>query len=393
LHDRLAAAGAYFTDVSGWESPGWFAPPGVEAKVDKLSWGRMNWWPYWQAEHKACREAVVLMDMSIMSKFLVQGRDAGRVLDNISANRVNGESGMITYTQWLNKDGLLEADVTVIKLKENTFMVVATDTMHSHVETWMRRNIPHEAHAFVTDVTSGMTQINIQGPNSRDLLQAITSADLGNEAFPFRTARDIDIGFARALCARITYVGELGYELYVPCEQAIHVYDHIVAQGKAHGLVHAGLSALGSLRLEKAYRDYGHDIDNTDNAFETGLGFAVALDKPGGFIGCEAAKQQKAAAPYKHRLVQVLVRNPEPMLWHAEVIRRNGVPVGDVRSGSYGHTLGGAIGLAMIDGGAEPVTTDYLATGTWEIDIAGELYPCRCSLSPMYDPKMQRIKA
>ena len=393
LHDRLAAAGAYFTDISGWEAPGWFAPPGVVASVDELSWSRMNWWPYWEAEHKACREAVILMDMSFMSKFLVQGRDAGTVLDYISANRVNGETGVITYTQWLNSDALLEADVTVIKLEENKFMVVVTDTMHRHAETWLKRNIPADAHAFVTDVTSGITQINIQGPNSRDLLQALTSVDLDNKAFPFRAARDIDISFARALCVRITYMGELGYELYIPCEQATHVYDHLVIKGKAHGLVHAGLSALGSLRLEKAYRDYGHDIDNTDNAFETGLGFAVAVDKPGRFIGCEAAKTQKSAAPYTRRLVQVLVGDPEPLLWHAEVISRNGRPVGYVRSGSYGHTLGGAVGLAMIEGGQEPVTTDYLASGTWEIDIAGELYPCHCSLSPMYDPKMRRIKS
>jgi 4-methylaminobutanoate oxidase (formaldehyde-forming) len=393
LHDRLTAAGAYFTDVSGWEAPGWYAPPGQVPRVDELSWGRMNWWPYWEAEHKACREAVTLMDMSFMSKFLVQGRDAGSVLDYISANRVNGETGKITYTQWLNADALLEADVTVIKLEQDKFMVVVTDTMHRHAETWLQRNIPVDAHVIVTDVTSGITQINIQGPNSRSLLQALTSADLDNKAFPFRAARDIDIGFARVLCVRITYTGELGYELYIPCEQATHVYDHLVAEGKAHGLVHAGLSALGSLRLEKAYRDYGHDIDNTDNAFETGLGFAVALDKPDGFIGCEAAKIQKAAAPYTRRLVQVLVGDPEPMLWHAEVISRNGKPVGYVRSGSYGHTLGGAVGLAMIEVGEEVVTTDYLATGTWEVDIAGKLYPCRCSLSPMYDPEMLRIKA
>jgi len=393
LHDRLAAAGAYFTDVSGWEGASWFAPCAEQARVDKLSWGRMNWWPYWQAEHQACRQAVTLTDMSFMAKFLVQGRDAGKALDTISANRVNGESGRITYTQWLNEDGRLEADLTVTKLAEGRFMVVVTDTMHGHAQTWLRRNIADDAHAFVTDVTSGLTQINIQGPNSRALLQALTSVDLSHAAFPFRTAGDIDIGLARALCVRITYVGELGYELYIPCEQAVHVYDRLLAEGENHGLKHAGLSALGSLRLEKAYRDYGHDIDNTDNAFETGLGFAVALDKPGGFIGRDAAKAQQAAAPLTRRLAQVLVGDPEPMLWHAEVIRRNGVSVGYVRSGSYGHTLGGAVGLAMIEGGQEPVTADYLATGAWEIDIAGVLYPCSCSLSPRYDPKMLRIKA
>ncbi|MBT4888422.1 MAG: GcvT family protein, partial [Rhodospirillales bacterium] len=393
LHDRLAAAGAHFIDVSGWESPSWFAPTPEEATAGELGWGRMSWWPYWKAEHKACREAVVLTDMSFMGKFLVQGRDAGRVLDYISANKVNGEVGMITYTQWLNDDGMLEADLTVVKYEEDKFLVVATDTMHRHVETWLRRNIPNDAHAYLTDVTSGVTQINVQGPNSRKLLQALTSVDLGNEAFPFRTVREIDIGFARAQCVRITYMGELGYELYVPSEQAVHVYDRLVEEGENHGLKHAGLRALGSLRLEKAYRDYGHDIDNTDNAFETGLGFAVALDKQGGFIGQEAAKAQKAAAPFKRRLVQVLVNDPEPMLWHAEIIHRDGVAVGYVRAGSYGHTLGGAVGLAMIEGGDQPITADYFKTGTWEIEINGAFYPCKCSLQPMYDPKMERIKA
>jgi len=391
LHDRLAAAGAYFSDISGWEAPSWYAPSGEKAEVEKLSFGRMNWWPYWEAEHRACREGVILMDMTIMSKFLVQGRDAGKVLDHISANRVNDETGMITYTQWLNPLGLLEADLTVAKLEDEKFLVVVTDTMHRHAETWLRRHIPDDAHAFVTDATSSMTQINIQGPKSRELLQAITSVDLSNEAFPFRAARDIDMGYARVLCIRITYAGELGYELYVPSEQAVHVYDRIVEEGTKHGLVHAGLSALGSLRLEKGYRDYGHDIDNTDNAFETGLGFAVALDKPDGFIGSEVAAEQKAAAPYSRRLVQVLVEDPEPLLWHAEIIRRNGIAVGYVRAGSYGHTLGGAVGLAMIEPG-EPVTPAYLKEGQWEIEIAGALYPCRCSLKPLYDPDMSRIR-
>ncbi|MEH6605938.1 MAG: glycine cleavage T C-terminal barrel domain-containing protein, partial [Pseudomonadales bacterium] len=391
LHDRLASAGAYFTDVSGWESPSWFAPAGEKAEVEKLSFGRMNWWPYWEAEHRACREAVILMDMSIMSKFLVQGRDAGKVLDYISANRVNEEVGMITYTQWLNDAGFLEADLTVAKLAEDKFLVVVTDTMHRHVETWIQRNTPDDALAIVTDVTSGMTQINIQGPNSRALLQALTTTDLSHEAFPFRTARDIDIGYARVLCIRITYAGELGYELYVPSEQAVHVYDRLVAEGPKHGLLHAGLSSLGSLRLEKGYRDYGHDIDNTDNAFETGLGFAVAIDKPGGFIGEASAQAQKAAAPYDRRLVQVLVEDPEPLLWHAEVIYRNDKAVGYIRAGSYGHTLGGAVGLAMIEPG-ETVNAAFLNEGKWEIEIAGIKYPCRCSLKPLYDPEMKRIK-
>ena len=380
VHDRLAAAGAWFRDVSGWEGADWYAPAGHEPKVEKLSWGRENWFPWWEAEHRAAREGVILMDMSFMSKLLVQGRDAGRVLNYISANNVDGEPGTITYTQWLNEQGLLEADLTVTKLDAERFLVVVTDTMHRHAETWLRRHIPADAHAFVTDVTSAYCQLNVQGPKSRELMQAVTSADLSNAAFPFRAAREIDIGFARALCIRITYVGELGYELYIPTEQAAHVYERLLEAGKAFGLRHAGLKALASLRMEKGYRDYGHDIDNTDNAFETGLGPFVDLDKPGGFIGREAAVRQKATGVPRRRLVQVLVKDPEPLLFHAEVVHRNGKPVGYVRAGSYGHTLGGAVGLAMVEGGG-PVDAAWLKDGRWEVDIAGKLYPATASLA------------
>jgi 4-methylaminobutanoate oxidase (formaldehyde-forming) len=392
IHDRLAARGAYFRDVSGWEGVDWYALDGAEPEPGPLSWGRQNWFPNWQAEHEATREGVILMDMSFMSKFLVQGRDAGEVLNYISANDVDGECGVITYTQWLNESGTLEADLTVTKLTEDRFMVVVTDTMHRHAETWMRRNTPEGAHAFVTDVTSGYAQINIQGPRSRELVQSVTTADLSNEAFPFRTAREIDIGYARVLCVRITYLGELGYELYVPAEQATHVYDRIVEAGDACGLRHAGLKALSSLRMEKGYRDYGHDIDNTDDPYEVGLGFAVRLDKPGGFIGRDALIERKEAGPPTRRLAQVLLKDPEPLLFHAEIVHRNGKPVGDVRAGSYGFTLGGAVGLTMIEAD-EPVNAGYLEGATWEVDIAGKMYPAEVSLRPMYDPKAERVKA
>ncbi len=392
FHDRLRDQRAYFTDVSGWESPAWFAPEGCEPEVEKLSWGRQNWFPYWAAEHRACREGVIAMDMSFMGKFLVQGRDAGSVLDQISANSVNGPVETITYTQWLNERGKLEADVTVTKLAEDRFIVVVTDTMHRHVETWLRRHIPADAHCFVTDVTGGIGQLNVQGPRSRELLQSITSADLSDEAFPFRTAREIDIGFARLQCNRITYVGELGYELNIPSEQAVHVYDRVVEAGRNFGLRHAGLRALGSLRMEKGYRDYGHDIDNTDDALETGLGFVVDLGKPD-FIGKAYCVEKKTQGPaYHRRLVQVLVKDPEPLLYHAEVVYRNNRAVGYIRAASYGHTLGGAVGLAMIDAG-EPINKAYLANGVWEVDIAGKRFPAVVSLQPMYDPKMERIKA
>ncbi len=398
IHDRLAAKGAYFKDVSGWEGPDWYAPHGAEPKVEKLSFGRQNWFPYWQAEHEAAREGVILMDMSFMAKFLVQGRDAGTILNFLSGNDVDGAPGRITYTQWLNEGGTLEADLTVTKLDDERYWVVASDTAHRHVETWMRRHIARAGaegrgdHAFVTDVTGGWAQINIQGPRSRELVQAVTTCDLSNEAFPFRAAKEIDVGFARALCVRITYLGELGYELYVPSEMAAHVYDRLTEAGARCGLRHAGLKALASLRMEKGYRDYGHDIDNTDSPLEAGLGFALDLKKPGGFLGKGAVLAQKARGPLTKRLLQVLVKDPEPLLFHAEIVKRNGKPVGYIRAASYGFTLGGAVGLAMVEAG-EPLDQAWVDKGTWEVQIANETYPAIASLRPLYDPEMKRIKA
>jgi 4-methylaminobutanoate oxidase (formaldehyde-forming) len=393
VHAQLAARGAYFRDVSGWEGADWYAGAGVTADPGPLSWGRPAWWANWEAEHRACREGVILMDMSFMSKFLVQGRDAGRVLENISANKVDGPSEWITYTQWLNKHGTLEGDLTVAKLDDEKYWVVASDTVHRHALTWLQRNTPDDAHCFTADMTSAYGQLNIQGPRSRELLQQLTSADLSNAAFPYRTAREIDIGYARVLCIRITYLGELGYELYIPAEQTVHVYDKLVAAGATCGLVHAGLKALASLRMEKGYRDYGHDIDNTDSVLEVGLGFAVDLKK-GDFIGRDAVVAKKAAGPLAKRLVQIIVTDPQPLLFHAEVVRRDGEPVGYVRAASYGHTLGGAVGLAMIERGTggKPIDLAFLTTGSWDVEIAGQRYACRASFKPLYDPDNARVK-
>ena len=391
VHERLAAAGACFKEVSGWESPDWYGEPGTQPDPGPLTWGRASWFGNWQREHHAARQNVILMDMSFMGKFLVQGRDAGRCLNRISANNVDAAPGVITYTQWLNERGTLEADLTVTKLADERFLVVVTDTMVRHVETWMVRHIA-DAHAAVTDVTSAYAQLNVQGPNSRALLQKLTSSDLSNAAFPFRTAREIDLGFARLLCVRITYLGELGYELYIPAEQAVHVYDRLIEAGRELHLLHAGLRALSSLRMEKGYRDYGHDIDNTDTPDEVGLGFALDLAKPGGFIGREAVVAQRSRGPLQRRLVQLLVRDPAPQMFHAEIVRRNGLPVGYVRAASYGHTLGGAVGLAMIDP-RRTVDDAWLAGGEWQVDIAGTLYPAAVAARPLYDPAMKRIRA
>jgi heterotetrameric sarcosine oxidase gamma subunit len=396
LHEQLASHGAYFRDVSGWEGPDWYAGKGVTPTVERLSWGREPWFANWEAEHRAVRNSVGLIDMSFMSKFRVQGSDAGPFLNHLSAGQVDGDHGVITYTQWLNEGGTLEADLTVTKLDGDNFWVVASDTAHRHVETWMRRQLAFgryaDAHAHVTDVSGGYAQINVQGPRSREMLQAVTSADLSNQGFPFRAAREIDIGFARVLCVRITYVGELGYELYVPTEQATHVYDRLVEAGRSVDLRHVGLRALGSLRMEKGYRDYGHDIDNTDSVLEAGLGFAVDLNKPE-FIGREAVLARKAQGPLARRLVQVLVQDPKPLMWHAEPVSRGGRPMGYVRAASYGWTLGGAVGLAMIDADDVPITQGWLDAGEWQIEIAGRSYPGVVSLRPMYDPKMERVRA
>ena len=389
VHDRLAAQGAYFRDVSGWEGADWYAGPGETAKVEKLTWGRQNWFDTWAREHRAIREGVGLMDMSFMAKFRVQGPDAGTVLDRMSTNRVDGEPGVITYTQWLNDGGTLEADLTVTKFGEGDFLVVASDTAHRHVETMLKRALDGHR-GWVTDVTSGLAQINIQGPRSRELLQSLTQADLGNDAFPFRAAREIDLGFARVLCARITYLGELGYELFVPAEQTAYVYDLVTQAGAAYDLAHVGLKALSSLRMEKAYRDFGHDIDNTDSPLEVGLGFTIDWDKD--FVGRQAVTAVKESGPLMRRLAQVRILDPEPLMFHGEVVYRDGVPVGYVRAASYGHTLGGAVGLAMIETG-EPVTPEVINSGTWEIDVAGVRYPAVASLRPMYDPDNARIKA
>jgi glycine cleavage system aminomethyltransferase T/glycine/D-amino acid oxidase-like deaminating enzyme len=419
IHDRLAARNAYFRDVSGWEGADWYAPPGEEARVDRHSWGRQPWFAHWAAEHRAARDGVIAMDMSFMSKFLVEGRDAGRLLEWISANRVDGPAGLITYTQWLDEAGKLQADLTVAKLDDERFWVVASDTAHRHVETWMRRRLG-DHHAFVADMTSAYGQLNVQGPRSRELMQAVTSADMSSAALPYRGVREIDIGLARVLCIRITYLGELGYELYIPAEQMVHVYDRIVAAGEAFGLVHAGLKALASLRMEKGYRDYGHDIDNTDTVLEAGLGFAVDLAKPGGFLGKDAVVAQKASGPLRKRLVQVLLRDPEPMMFHAEIVRCNDRPCGYLRAASYGHTLGGAVGLAMIEasalpggaidptGGSAPLP-DGKAVGvpsprlaaldqaaidaaTWDVEIAGTRHAATVSLRPLFDPENKKIR-
>jgi glycine cleavage system aminomethyltransferase T/glycine/D-amino acid oxidase-like deaminating enzyme len=385
VHARLVENGGLLREVSGWEGADWFAGYGIVPEAQP-TWGHAPWFEEWRQEHHAVREGVGLMDMSFMAKFSVTGSDAGAVLDHLSAGDVNGEPGWITYTQWLNDDGRIEADLTVSKLGDDRFWVVASDTAHGHVAGLLGRAASgHDVR--VEDVTRDYAQLNLQGPLSRDVLAALTDADLSTGAWPFRGVREIEVAGVPVTCARITYLGELGYELYVAADRALDLYDAIAADSRVRPV---GLKALASLRMEKAYRDFGHDIDNTDCPLDVGLGFAVAWDTD--FRGKEALLARKESFPSTQRLVQIALSDPEPLLYHAEPVLRDGVVVGYVRAASYGWTLGCSVGLAFVTADA-PVTKDWLDAGTWEVDIAGERHDISVSLRPMYDPTSARVRA
>ncbi len=390
FHARLAEAGAYFGSYAGWEYPEWFAPQGVQPKVE-YSWGRQNWFEYSAAEHRAARQTVTLLDYSVMGKILVQGRDAEKYLNRICANNIAVPVGRIVYTQWLNTRGTIEADLTVTRLAEDQYLILTGDGTSTQVCAWLQRHIPSDAHAYITNITSAYSVLNVQGPKSRDLLSRITNADMSNQAFPYLTMQEIDIGYALVKAFRVTYVGELGWELYIPTEFSLHVYDTLIQAGEEVALKHMGLQALDTLRLEKAYRDYGNDIDNLDSPLEVGLARFVDFDKPGGFIGKEALLERKDAG-LKYRLVQFLLEDPEPMVYYGEPIYRNGVRVGYIMSGGYGHTLGASVGVGPVDNGGEVVSVEYIKSGVYEIEVAGKRYPANASLRPMYDPKLERVR-
>lgn len=390
VHDRLVAAGACLRDVSGWESAAWYAGPGERPTAPAPTWGRAPWFARWEAEHRAVREAVGLLDMSFMTSLAVRGPDALTVLDRLSAGDLS-QDGRITYTQWLGPDGRVDADVTVTRLAADDLLVVASDTQRGQVTGLLRRGLG-EADVRVDDVTEDRALLSLQGPRAREVLAALApDVDWSDAARPFRSAGRVTLAGADVLAVRVTYVGELGWELHVGKAAAERLWDALVTAGAPFGLRPVGLAALGSLRLEKGYRDYGHDLDTTDDPWSAGLGFAVALDKPGGFVGADAARVLRDAGTPHHRLVSVVVLDPEPLLFHGEVLLRDGVPVGDVRAGSYGWTVGGAVGIAGV-GHDGPVTAQWLADGAWEVDVAGRRAPVRVSLRPPYDPGSARVR-
>ena len=397
LHDRLAARGACFGETAGWERANWFAPEGVTPEYE-YSYGRQNWFPYSADEHHAVRNAVGLFDQSSFGKFVVEGPDAEAVLGQVCANDVAVDVGRVVYTQWLNERGTIEADLTVTREADDRYLVVTAAATQVRDLGWLKDHIPTEARCAAVDVTSGFSVLGVMGPHSRALLSTLTSADLSADAFPFGHSREIDLGYARVRASRITYVGELGWELYIPTEFAAAVFDTIMAAGGEFGLRLAGYHAMNSLRMEKGYRHWGHDISPDETPLEAGLGFAVAWDKPGGFIGREALLRKRDAGPTK-RLAQFQLSNGESLLFHNEPVWRDGHIVGHITSGMYGHTLDASLGMgyvhnaAGIAGIAGIPDADFVLSGQYEVEVACERVPATVSLKPFYDPTGARVRS
>jgi 4-methylaminobutanoate oxidase (formaldehyde-forming) len=391
FHDRLLAAGAFMTEAAGYERPGFFDPGNPQPQI-RYSYGRQSWFDHCRAECRNTAEHVTLFDHSCFVKYAVEGRDALRVLNHVCANDIDVAPGLVVYTQWLNDSGGIEADVTVTRLDEASFLVVTIAVSQVRDLAWLKRQIPEGAHVFVRDISSGLPMLALMGPKSRALLASLSPDDLSDGAFPFATSREIELGYARVRASRLTFVGELGYELYVPAEFAAHVFDQLVGAGAACGLQQGGYFAINSLRMEKGYRHWGHDIGEEDSPLQAGLSFAVAWDKPGGFIGREALLRQKAAGPVTRRLVQLrLVGADAPLLYHHEPIYRDGVLVGSVTSGAYGHRVDASLGLAYVSCAAG-VTNDWLATGRFEIEVAWQRYPAQAQLGPWYDAHSAHVR-
>lgn len=383
LYDRLAAAHAVFGEAAGWERADWYARPGDRPEYE-YSYGRQNWWGAVAEEHRAAREGVALFDLSSFAKLRVEGPAALAALQRVFTADLDRPPGSVTYTTMLNTRGGVELDATVTRLDEGAFLIVTSATAQARAFHWLRR---HAGTAVVTDVTSGLAVLSVTGPRSRELLAGLTDASLEDAHFPFARARQLDVGWATALAVRVSFTGELGWELYVPVESAPVLYDQLIEAGRPLGLRHAGYRALDGLRAEKGFIHWGADAGPADTPFEAGLAATVALDKTGGFVGREAL----AAGAPRRRLVPILLDDPEPLLYHGETVLQDGRVVGRVTSGAHGHTLGAAVGLAAVEG--EPAFVDeVVARGAVEVEIAARRHPARLGARPFYDPEGRRLR-
>ena len=391
FHDRLAAQGAVFGEFLGWERPNWFANPGQTPDY-AYAYTRQNWWPNAEHEAKSMAQDCALFDLSSYAKFLVQGRDSVAVLNHICANQIDVSPGQIVYTQWLNDRGGIEADVTVTRLDATSFMVVTGAGGQTRDLAWLHRHIPPDALCLAIDITSGLPMLALMGPKSRALLENVSGEDLSDTAFPFGTSREIELGYARVRASRITYVGELGFEIYIPAEFALHVFDTLWRAGTDFGLVPAGFHTLNNCRIEKGYRHWGHDIGDEDTPAEAGLGFAVAMSKPD-FIGRRAVLDQKAKGPLCKRMINLALTatgEDAPLMYHEEPILRDGVIVGSVTSGAWGHRVDLSLAMGYVTA-AQAVTPEWLNDGRWEVEIECRRYPARVQFAAFYDPERRRL--
>ncbi len=386
IHEHLKARGAVFGETAGWERANWFADEGQEREY-RYSWKRQNWFENQAREHRAVREAVGLFDMTSFGKIRVEGRDALSFLQRLCANDMDVAPGRIVYTQMLNARGGIECDLTVTRLTETAFLLVVPGATLQRDLAWLRRHVG-DSFAVITDVTAAEAVLCVMGPNARSLLQAVSPNDFSNDAHPFGIAREIEIGMGLARAHRVTYVGELGWELYVSSDQAAHVFETLAEAGGDHGLKLCGLHTLDSCRIEKGFRHFGHDITDEDHVLEAGLGFAVKTGK-GDFIGRDAVLAKREAG-LSRRLVQFQLKDPEPLMFHNEVVVRDGEIVSIITSGNYGHHLGSAIGLGYVPSAGESAA-DVLAS-SYEIEIAGERHQAIASLKPLYDPGALRVR-
>lgn len=382
LHQRNEEAGAVFGEMIGYERANWFAPAGVERKYE-YSYGRQNWFEYSAAEHHAVRNAVGVFDLSTFTKVEITGADALEVVQQVCTANLDVAQGRVVYTMMLNKRGGIDLDGTVTRLDNNRFLVV-TPTAYATKTVALFAHAARDKHASVIDVTAGYATIAVMGPKSRELMQRISPNDFSNEAQPWGRARMVEVGDGYALCLRVSFVGELGYELYPTTDLAVSLYDSIMAAGADLGVKRAGYHALDSLRAEKGYRHVGHDIGPVDDPFTASLDFTVAMNKPGGFIGRDALVGKEH--PQGRRQVFVRLDDPEPLLLHDESVMLDGKVVGHVTSGAYGHTVGGAVGLAY-------VLADVPHGDGFIVDCAGKLVPATISDVPFYDPTNERLRS
>ncbi len=391
IHQRLVEHNACFGQVAGWERPNWFAPQGVTPEY-QYSFGRQNWFDYSAAEHNAAREKVALFDQSTFSKFLVQGNDALAALQYLCSADIDVAVDRMVYTTFLNDRGGIEADLTVIRLGPKEFMAIgAAANAHKDLD-WIKRHVDINSHCFVTDVTNQYAMLGVMGPNSRAMLEPLLNIDLASKVFPFGRSIEAEIGYAPVRVSRVSFVGEMGWEVLVPVEMATTVFDALWNAGQNHGLTLAGLHALDSCRIEKKFLHYGHDIGDEDTPLEAGIGFVCAMDKPIAFKGKDAIAKQKATGTHLNkRLVQLVLDDPEPILYHHEPIMCNNECIGYLSSGNYGHTLGASVGLGYVKH-SDTINQAWLDERQWGIDVGGTVFAAKASISAQYDPKGERMR-